>query len=99
MQCLEEAEQAAESVDVPYSPLQIVNSFISIYPSAPFLNPLSSLSPPSLLSLLINFLSSLDKDFKFHYILFHQWHIFLHSVSHHDFFFNNAFYKLVKTKF
>ena len=43
----------------------------------------------------------LDKDFKFLYILFHQWHIFfLHSVSHHDiFFFNNAFYKLVKTNF
>ena len=34
-----------------------------------------------------------------HYILFHQWHIFLHSVSHHEIFFNNAFYKLVKTKF
>ena len=27
-------------------------------------------------------------------------HFFLHSVSHHDiFFFNNAFYKLVKTNF
>ena len=34
----------------------------------PFLNPLSSPSLPSLLSLLIN---SLYKDFKFHYILFH----------------------------
>ena len=45
------------------------------------LNPLSSPSPPSLLSVLIN---SLSKDFKFHYILFHQWHIFLHSVSHQD---------------
>ena len=40
-----------------------------------------------------------DKDLKFHYILFHQWHIFLQSVSPHDIFFNNAFYKLVKTKF
>ena len=61
-QCLEEAEQQAEaSVDVPYPPLQIVNlapfclfSFLS----APFLNPLFSPSPPSLLSLLINSLSS-----------------------------------------
>ena len=66
MQCLEEAEQQAEvSVDVPYPPLQIVNSvpfcllFLYLYPiSAPFLNPLSSPSPPSLLSLLINSLSS-----------------------------------------
>ena len=67
MQYLEEAEQQAEaSVDVPYPPLQIVNqfpfvSFLSsyLYPlSAPFLNPLSSPSPPSLLSLLINALSS-----------------------------------------
>ena len=62
-QCLEEAEQQAEaSVDVPYPPLQIVNSvpfFLYLYPiSAPFLNPLSSPSPPSLLSLLINSLSS-----------------------------------------
>ena len=83
-QCLEEAEQQAEaSVDVPYPPLQIVNSVpfclfsLYLYPlSAPFLNPLSSPSPPSLLSLLINSLSFLDKDFKFLYILFHQWHIF-----------------------
>ena len=29
----------------------------------------------------------------------HQWHIFLHTVSHHDIFFNNAFYKLKQTKF
>ena len=62
-QCLEEVEQQAEaSVDVPYPPLQIVNSVpfclfsLYLYPlSAPFLNPLSSPSPPSL---LINYLSS-----------------------------------------
>ena len=59
----------------------------SLYLSAPFLNPLYSSSPPSLLSLLINSLSSYDKDFKFDYILFHQWHILLHSVSRHDIFF------------
>ena len=66
MQCLEEAEQQAEaSVYVPYPPLQIVNSVpfclfsLYLYPlSAPFLNPLSSPSPPCLLSLLINSLSS-----------------------------------------
>ena len=54
-QCLEEAEQQTEaSVDVPYPPLQIVNSvpfcLFSLYlypPSAPFLSPLSSPSPPS----------------------------------------------------
>ena len=65
-QCLEETEQQEEaSVDVPYPPLQIVNSVpfclfsLYLYPlSAPFLNPLSSPSPPSLLSLLINSLSS-----------------------------------------
>ena len=61
-QCLEEAEQQAEaSVDVPYPPLQIVNSapfcLFSLL-SAPFLNPLSSPSLPSLLFLLINSLSS-----------------------------------------
>ena len=60
------AEQQAEvSVDVPYPPLQIVNSvpfrLFSLYLyllSAPFLNPLSSPSPPFLPSLLINSLSS-----------------------------------------
>ena len=77
------------SVDVPCAPLQIVNSipFVSFlylyYPlSAP--NPLSSPSPPSLLSLLINSLSSYDKGFNFHLHSVHQWHIFFHSVSHHD---------------
>ena len=66
MQCLEEAEQQAEaSVNVPYPPLQIANSVPFclfsryLYPlSAPFLNPLSSPPPPSVLSLLINYLSS-----------------------------------------
>ena len=60
-QCLEEAEQQAEaSVDIPYPPLQIVNSVsLYFYPlSAPFLNLLSSPSPPFPLSLLINSLSS-----------------------------------------
>ena len=65
-QCLEEVKQQAEvSVYVPYPPLEIVNSVpfclfsLYLYPlSAPFLNPLSSPSPPSLLSLLINSLSS-----------------------------------------
>ena len=60
------AEQQAEaSVDVPYLPLQFVNSvpfcLFSLYLnllSAPFLNPHSSPSPPSLPSLLINSLSS-----------------------------------------
>ena len=53
MQCPEEAEQQAEaSADVPYPPLQIVNSvpfcFFSLYLyplPAPFLNPLSSPFP------------------------------------------------------
>ena len=47
-------KQAEASVDVPYPPLQIVNSIpfclfsLNLYPlSAPFLNPLSSPSPPS----------------------------------------------------
>ena len=70
MQCLEEAEAKA-SVDVPYPPLQIVNSVafclfcLYRYPlSAPFLNPLFSLpsfqlaSLTFLLALLINCLSS-----------------------------------------
>ena len=58
-------KQAEASVNVPYPPLQIVNSIpfclfsLYLYPlPAPFLNPLSSPSPPSLLSLLINSLSS-----------------------------------------
>ena len=53
-QCLEEAKQADSSVDVPYPPLQIINSVpfclfhfsLYLYPlSAPFLNPLSSPFP------------------------------------------------------
>ena len=39
-QCLEEAEQqSGASVDVPYPPLQIVNSAPFSLLSAPFLNP------------------------------------------------------------
>ena len=72
--------------------------FVSSLLSAPFLNPLSSPSPPSLLSLLITSMSSLDKDLIIHYILFHQWHIFCILFHTMTFFFNNAFYKLVKTK-
>ena len=63
MQCSEAEQQAEASVDVPYPPLQIVNSVPFclfspyLYPlSAPFLNPLSS--PPCLLYLLINSSSS-----------------------------------------
>ena len=65
MQCIEAEQQAEASVNVPYPPLQIVNSVpfclfsLYLYPlSAPFLNPLSSTSPPCLLYLLINSLSS-----------------------------------------
>ena len=64
------------------SQLPIVSFLFSLLP----FSILSSPSPPSLLSLLINSLASSDKDLQFHYILFHQWHIFLHSVSHHDIF-------------
>ena len=63
MQCIEAEQQAEASVNVPYPPLQIVNSVpfclfsLYLYP-LPFLNPLSSPSPPCLLYLLINSLSS-----------------------------------------
>ena len=68
--CLEEAEQQAEaSVDFPYPPLQIVNSV----PFSLYIYPLSS---PSLHHPFFLFFVLQDKDFKFHYILFHQWHIF-----------------------
>ena len=60
--------------------------------SAPFLNPLSSPSPPSLLSLLclpkIISLHSVSPMAHFFAFCFTPWH-----------FCNNAFYKLVKTKF
>ena len=75
--------------------LQIVNSIpFCLF----FLSSLCSLSQSSLFSL--NSLSSQDKDFNLLHSV-HQWHIILHTVSHHDisFFFNNAFYKLEKTKF
>ena len=42
----------------------------------------SSLFPLPIPSFSSDQLFVLDKDFKFHYILFHQWHIF-----HHDIFF------------
>ena len=77
MQCLEEAEQQAEaSVDVPPLPYEIVISVLfclftlyffsahfSILSILPFL--ISTSLSTSLLSLLINSLSSKDKDFKF----------------------------------
>ena len=75
-------------------------SFLSISTSS-----LCSLTQSSLFSLSTipsfssdNSLSSKDKDFNLLHSV-HQWHIFLHTVSHHDIFFNNAFYKLEKTKF
>ena len=98
-QCLEEAEQRAEaSFDVPY-PLQIVNSVpfsLYLYPlSAPFLNPLSSPSPPSLLSLLIYPLSIKTSSFiTFCFNNGTYFCILLHTMTYY---FNNAFYKLVKT--
>ena len=65
------------------------SSNVNSVPFSLYLYPLPSPSPPSLLSLLINPLHSVSP----------MAHI-LHSVSHHDiFFFNNALYKLVKTKF
>ena len=75
---LEAERQAQASVDVPYPPLQIVNSVpfclfsLYLYPlSAPFLNALSSASPPSLFSLLINSLSPMIKTSIFiSYIVF-----------------------------
>ena len=49
MQCIEAEQQAEASVNVPYPPLQIVNSVpfclfsLYLYPlSAPFLNPLAT---------------------------------------------------------
>ena len=90
----EKAEQQAEaSVDVPYPPLQIVNSVpfclfsLYLYPlSAPFLNRLSSLSPPSLLSLLIILCLPKIKSSNFITLCFTNGTFFLHSVSHHDIF-------------
>ena len=59
MQCLEEAEQQTEVCRCSLSSSNCKLSSLFLYPlSAPFLNPLSFPSPPSLLSLLINSLSS-----------------------------------------
>ena len=61
----------------------LTNSVLSLfslsqYPlSAPFLNPLSSPSSFSSDQFFV------DKDFNLLHSV-HQWHIFLHSVSHHD---------------
>ena len=70
-QCL---EISRGSVDIPYPPLQIVNSIPFclfshyLYPlSAPFLNPLSSPSLPSLLSL-----NSSKNKTSIYYILFNN---------------------------
>ena len=89
-----------------YPPLQIVNSIpfclfsLYLYPlSAPFLNPLSSPSPPSLLSLLIILCPPKIKTSTY-YILFTNgtyFCILFHTMTY--LFFNNAFYKLEKTKF
>ena len=93
-------KQAEASVDVPYPPLQIVNSIpfclfsLYLYPlSAPFLNPFSSPSPPSLLSILCppKITTSI------YYILFTNGTFFcilFHTMTLS--FFNNAFYKLEK---
>ena len=105
----ETLKQAEASVDVPYLPLQIVNSIpfclfsLYLYPlsapfldplSAPFLDPLSSPSLPSLLSILCKIKTSI------YYIVFTNgtyFCILFHTMTY--FFFNNAFYKLEKTKF
>ena len=83
--------------------------FLIHFPFVSFLSiSILSLLPFSILSLLplphpfFLFWSilCLDKDFKFHYILFHQWHIFFCILFHTmTYCFNNAFYKLVKTNF
>ena len=66
--------------------------------SAPFLNPLSSPSPPSFLFLLIILCPPKIKT-SIYYILFTNgtyFCILFHTMTS---FFNNAFYKLEKTKF
>ena len=87
-----ESLKKQRKVSIPYPPLQIVHYSVTFslyfYPlSALFLNPISTPSFAIPFSLLIISFSSYDKDFKFHYILFHQWHISLHSVSQRDIFF------------
>ena len=96
-------KQAEANVDVPYPPLQIVNSIpfclfsLYLYPlSAPFLNPLFSPSPPSLFSLLC----PPKIKTSIYYILFTNgtyFCILFHTMTY--LFFNNAFYKLEKNKF
>ena len=76
--------------------LILLFKLLTEFPLSLSLSSLCSLSQPSLFSLstIPSFSSDLffvllNKDFKFHYIhyiLFHQWHIFFHSVSHHDIF-------------
>ena len=102
-QCLEEAEQQAEaSVDVPYPPLQIVNSVtynlfsLYLYPlSAPFLYPLSSPTPPSS-SILC---PPKIKTSSFPTFCFTNGTLFCILFHTMTYFLNKAFYKLVKNKF
>ena len=104
-QCLEEAEQQAEaSVDVPYPPLQIVNSVpfclfsLYLYPlSVPFLNPISSPSPPSLLSSIL--CPPKIKTSSFITLSFTNGTYFCILLYTMTYFINNAFYKLVKPNF
>ena len=80
--------------------LEYVLFSLYLYPLfVAFLNPLSTPSPPSLLSLLIN--SSPRKIKTSNFITFcftngTSFRILLHTITY---FFNNEFYKLVKSKF
>ena len=97
-QCLEEAEQQAEvSVDVPYHPLQIVNSvpfcLFSLYL-------ILSLLPFSILSLVPLFWSILCppqiKTSRFITFCFTNGTYFCILFHTMTYFFNHVFYKLVK---